>query len=100
MSKQVARPPTDLGARRSREPPPVSAPRPVARKSGIDLETDAEAFGQALRLPEVAEILCQSVATVRRRIDTGKLHAFKDGRILRVFERDVLTYIKASRRWR
>jgi excisionase family DNA binding protein len=53
-----------------------------------------------LRLPEVAERLDVSVDTVRRRIADGRLKAMRSGRVVRVDERDLQAFIKASRRWR
>jgi hypothetical protein len=53
--------------------------------------------GRALRLPDVAERLGCSVASVRRRITVRRLRAFEDGRILRVFEADLAAYINSAR---
>jgi excisionase family DNA binding protein len=52
------------------------------------------------QLPEVAERLNCSIATVRRRIAERKLIAVRHGRILRVLESDLHAFIRASRRWR
>lgn len=53
-----------------------------------------------LTLPEVADRLDCSVATVRRRIAAGKLIAVKHGRIERVLPNDLRNFIRASRTWR
>lgn len=44
-------------------------------------------------LDEVADILGVSIATVKRRIRSGALPVFRDGRIVRVRERDLRAYI-------
>jgi hypothetical protein len=53
-----------------------------------------------LRLPEVRKRLNCSMATVRRRIDTGQLRASQHGRILTVEEGDLAAFIRTSRKWR
>jgi excisionase family DNA binding protein len=46
-----------------------------------------------LTLAEAAERLGYSARTVRRRIERGELPVFRDGRILRICESDLLAYI-------
>ena len=55
---------------------------------------------EAHDLPKVADRLHCSIATVRRRIDSGKLPAIKHGRIFRVLESDLRAFIQANRKWR
>jgi excisionase family DNA binding protein len=53
-----------------------------------------------LTLPEAADHLGCSLATVRRRIAAGELIAVKHGRIRRVLPSDLRAFIRTSRRWR
>jgi excisionase family DNA binding protein len=69
----------------------VSHPALLAADSAPDLPRD---------LPDVAERLGCSVATIRRRIASDALHAVRHGRILRVLESDLQAFIQASRKWR
>lgn len=50
--------------------------------------------GRMMFLEEVAEILRKSVKTVRRRVDTGKLKAFKEGGRIMVLEADLEAYLE------
>lgn len=50
---------------------------------------------QLLPLAEAARLLACSERTIRRRIDCGALPVFRDGRILRIRERDLRAYIAA-----
>lgn len=49
--------------------------------------------GRLLTLPEVADALGCSVATVKRRIGSGVLPAFVDGRLVRVRDADLARYV-------
>jgi excisionase family DNA binding protein len=49
--------------------------------------------GRLLTVAEVAKLLGVSTDTVKRRIQSGKLLAFRDERILRVRESDLRRYI-------
>lgn len=51
-----------------------------------------------LTLKQVATQLNMSVATVRRRIDDGSLAVIRDGRIVRVRQKDLDSYIAIHRR--
>jgi len=51
---------------------------------------------EILTLPEVAEYLKTSTKTVRRRIASGKLGAFKEGGNVRVLEAELNRYIQAQ----
>ena len=53
--------------------------------------------GEILTLEEVAAILKTSVKTVRRRIASGKLKAFKEGGRVVVLEPDLEAYIERQR---
>lgn len=48
---------------------------------------------ELLTLPQVAERLSCSVATVKRRLRAGELPAYRDGRLVRVREQDLGRYI-------
>jgi excisionase family DNA binding protein len=48
----------------------------------------------------VAEMLCVSPKTVRRRIADGELRAVRFGKMLRVGERSYTTYISHARRYK
>lgn len=50
---------------------------------------------ELLTLPQVAARLSCSVATVKRRIRSGALPAYRDGRLVRVRELDLDRYIAA-----
>lgn len=50
--------------------------------------------GPSLTIAEVADRLNCAVITVRRRIEARKLVAWKDGRVVRVQESDLQTYIQ------
>ena len=50
-------------------------------------------FGEILSLEEVAEVLKTSVKTVRRRIASGKLKAFREGGRVRVLDADLSAYL-------
>lgn len=49
--------------------------------------------GRLLTLAEVADALGCSVATVKRRIRSGVLPAFVDGRLVRVRDSDLARYV-------
>jgi excisionase family DNA binding protein len=53
-----------------------------------------------LTLPQVADELVCSVATIKRRVRSGALPVFVDGRLVRVREADLARYIaeRVSRR--
>ena len=51
---------------------------------------------EILKLPEVADYLKSSVKTVRRRIASGKLKAFKDGGRLLVLASDLEEYVQSQ----
>lgn len=48
---------------------------------------------ELLTVPQVADRLGCSVATVKRRVRTGELPAYRDGRLVRVRELDLDRYI-------
>ncbi len=50
-----------------------------------------------LTVTDVARALKASVKTVRRRIDAGKLPVVRDGRIVRVRQKDLLAFIALRR---
>lgn len=50
---------------------------------------------ELLTLAQVADELGCSVATVKRRIRSGALPAYRDGRLVRIRERDLERYIAA-----
>jgi len=50
-----------------------------------------------LRLAEVSAILGCSVKTITRRISSGDLPVFRDGRMVRVHPGDLARYIKLRR---
>ena len=55
-------------------------------------------FGEILSLEEVAGILKQSVKTVRRRIESGRLPSFAEGGRRRVLARDLEEYVEKQRK--
>ena len=62
---------------------PANTPTERAAHRTPQAASETDDFGPAYTVPDVATRLHYSEATVRRRIEEGKLAAFKDGRILR-----------------
>lgn len=49
---------------------------------------------------EVADLLACSVDTVDRRIRDGRLRAVVDGRLVRIAQSDLDTYMRSHKTWR
>ena len=49
-----------------------------------------------LKIPQAADRLSVSVATIRREIDRGNLPAVRVGKVLRIDEDDLATYVEAN----
>jgi len=52
-----------------------------------------------LTLTEAADLSRCSVATLRRRIKDGALQAIQHGRIVRIEERELRSFLHQKRRW-
>jgi excisionase family DNA binding protein len=96
MNKQRA------GLQRSNGPEELSPPTPdlERRVERGDAPRESDQPEHPLTIDETAEVLDCSGATVRRRIASGELLAFKHGRILRVLPSDLRAFVRASRKWR
>ena len=79
-------------ARVGRDPTNGKRGDPVA---AADVTSDPQ-----LTVPETAERLQCSKATIRRRIASGALRTVKHGRVLRILATDLEAFIRTSRKWR
>ncbi len=82
---------------RTRTPPPstepiVAPPKPSDAAESV-VAPKPRRGGALLTRGEVADELGCSVATVKRRIRSGALPAFADGRLVRVRETDLQRYV-------
>jgi excisionase family DNA binding protein len=60
---------------------------------GAERSLGAMMGGRLLTVTEAAEVLRCSVATVKRRIRTGALPTYRDGRLVRIREDDLRRYV-------
>ena len=81
-----------MGKRNDRAAP-LQGPQDLAALLGLP----PSKMDRLLSLPEAAEVLGLSMATLRRRIAAGELVVVRDGRCVHVAPRDLARYIAARR---
>jgi excisionase family DNA binding protein len=67
----------------------------VTKRNSSKIRTDP--LPRLLTVEEVAEFLCVSIKTVRRRIEAGELPVIRDGRLVRVHPNDLDRYVAVRR---